>query len=94
MKVLELAQQIYNDQKRLQAKRIDGYAICPLYHYDQLTFSVSPADGNYDPENPKYMRFDANCNLIGSVGFQSESIDFEEGILSSALKQYLAQEVE
>jgi hypothetical protein len=40
------------------------------------------------------MAFNADCELIISVGFQSESIDFEEGILSSALKQYLAQEVE
>lgn len=94
MKVLELAQQIYNDQKRLQSKQLDGYVICPLYHYEQLTFSVSVFDGNYEPENPKYMRFDANCNLISSVGFQSESIDFEERMLSDALEQYLAQEVE
>ena len=93
MNVLELAQQIYSDQKRLQAKRIDGYAICPIYHYDDLRFTVNRSQ-NFDPQIPEYMAFNADCELIISVGFQSESIDFEEGILSSALKQYLAQEVE
>jgi len=96
MNVLELSQQIYNDQQRLKANHIKGYAICPLYHYEQLTFSVSIPDGNYDPENPKYMYmiFNVDCELINHVGIQSESIDYEESMFSSALKQYLAQEVE
>jgi hypothetical protein len=39
------------------------------------------------------MAFNADCELIISVGFQSESIDFEERMLKDALKQYLAQDV-
>ena len=92
MKVLELAQQIYNDQQRLQAKQIKGDAICPLYHYEQLTFSVSIDDGNYDPESPKYMRFDADFELINYVGFTGSHVPYVE--FAKALKQYLAQEVE
>jgi len=91
MNVLELAQQMYNDQKLLQAKRIDGYAICPLYHYEQLTFSVSVFDGNYDATNPKFMIFDANCVWIDCVGFTGLHVPHVE--FADALKQYLAQDV-
>ena len=92
MKVLELAQQIYNDQERLKPKQINGYSICPIYHYEDLRFTVNRSQ-NFDPQIPEYMAFNADCELIISVGFQSESIDFEERMLKDALKKYLAQEV-
>jgi hypothetical protein len=98
MNVLELSQQIYNDQQRLQAKQIKGYAIYPLYHYDGIRFSVSVADGNYDYENPKYMVFNADCELINHVGFTGLLDDKLTNVphveFAKALKQYLAQEVE
>ena len=98
MKVLELAQQMYNDQKRLQAKRIDGYAICPIYHYEDLRFTVNcPQD--YDLKNPKYMGFNADCELIEHFGFtglllKSLITDEQHQEFAAALEQYLAQDVE
>jgi hypothetical protein len=92
MNVLEISQQIYNDQQRLQAKQIKGYAICPLYHYQQIRFTVALSDGNYDPESPKYMVFNADCELINYVGFTGLHVPHVE--FAKALKQYLSQEVE